>query len=191
MDLNPGPLFVGEHILLTPPRPEIDAAIEAQWSEDPQYLAMLQSEPVRPLSAEQVRRKKRPEENRYNQFSFSIRLKHDERLIGFAELRNIQWAHGLAWVRLGIGNPQDRQLGYGTEALALLLRFAFEELNLYEMLAVVYEYNTAGIKCFEKAGFSIRVRQREAILRFGKRWDALWLSLLHEDWQKARGGNRA
>ena len=79
---------------------------------------------------------------------FTLRMRSDDRLIGFARLHWIEWSNGAGFIELGIGDPNDRLQGYGSEALRLLLRFAFDELNLYRLTAIIPEYNARRLACF-------------------------------------------
>jgi RimJ/RimL family protein N-acetyltransferase len=65
----------------------------------------------------------------------------------------------------------------------MLLGYAFDELNLYRLTAVVPEYNQAALRLFENAGFVQEVRRREAINRDGRRWDLFHLGLLESEWK--------
>ena len=105
-------------------------------------------------------------------------------MIGFARLYHIEWTHGTGSLQIGLGDRNDRGKGYGTEALHMLLRYAFDELNLYRLAASTAEYNTGAIRFFERAGFVVEVRRRQAIQRDGKRWDAVLLGLLRDEWKK-------
>jgi RimJ/RimL family protein N-acetyltransferase len=66
----------------------------------------------------------------------------------------------------------------------MLLRYAFDELNLYRLSASTVEYNTGAVRFFERAGFVVEVRRRQAIQRDGRRWDLLMLGLLRDEWQQ-------
>jgi RimJ/RimL family protein N-acetyltransferase len=185
MDLKRS-LFEEELICLAPIDPERDAEIEAKWTHDAEYLRLLKADIARPLSPAQVKKayesiEKKVEEDK-NLFYFTIRTRPDERLVGFAKLYAITWSHGTGMLQMGIGDPQDRKQGYGRQALSLLLRYAFDELNLYRLTALVPEYNRDALRFFEKAGFVIEVRRRQALNRDGRRWDLLHLGLLQEEW---------
>ena len=78
----------------------------------------------------------------------------------------------------------DRRKGYGREALALLLRFAFEEMNLHRLSANIPAYNTAALAFFQKFGFVEEIRRRQALQLDGQVWDAISLGLLRAEWQK-------
>jgi RimJ/RimL family protein N-acetyltransferase len=179
-------LFESERLRLAPPDPEKDAELESKWTHDPDYQRLISAQPVRPLSPGQIKKRyeEAEKEKKHNQFVFALRTREDDRLIGFARLDHIEWNHAHGGLSLGIAAPDDRRKGYGSEALRLLLRYAFDELNLHRLTATVFEYNTAALSFFEKAGFVIEVRRRQALNRDGKRWDWLHLGLLREDWEK-------
>jgi RimJ/RimL family protein N-acetyltransferase len=182
-------LFEGEHIYFAPIDHEKDAEVESRWTHDAEYLRLLSSEPAMPLSVAKVKKcyeaiEKQVEEDK-NQFYFTIRMRSDERLIGFARLYWIGWSNGTGAVQIGIGEATDRLHGYGSEALRLLIRFAFHELNLYRLTAYIAAYNAVALHMFTKAGFTQEVCRRQAINRDGQRWDMLHLGILREDWEQA------
>ena len=51
--------------------------------------------------------------------------------------------------------------GYATEAVKLLIDYAFEELDLLRVYACVFEYNTGSMRVLEKVGF-----EKEAIIKY-------------------------
>jgi len=186
------PLFEGQRIRFTPFDYDKDPEIESQWTHYPAYLRMLGADVARPLTPDQVKKNYEEIEKEVDEkrklFYFAIRTqsKEDdegERLIGFARLYWIEWSNGTGNVQLGIGDPGDWGQGYGSEALRMLLRFAFDELNLFRLMAVIPEYNQAAIHLFEHAGFSKEVRRRQALKRDGRRWDLLHMGILRQEWQ--------
>lgn len=131
--MNDANIYEGERLRLTALDPANDPEVEAGWSHTPDFLALFNVELQRPTSAHQL--KKRYEEREKNheddayEFDLRIRLRADDRLIGVL-LIWAEWGAGNAWLRLGIGQPEDRRHGYGREALALGLRYIFDEMNL-------------------------------------------------------------
>jgi RimJ/RimL family protein N-acetyltransferase len=181
------PLFEGKTVCLAPIDHDQDAEIESKWTHDPDYLRSLNPQPIRPLSPAQLKKKyeaieKEAEESK-NLFYFTIRCREDDRLVGFARLYWVDWTNSNGMVQLGIGNPADRGRGYGTEALQMLLRYAFSELNLYRLSAIIAEYNPKAMRLFKKCGFIEEVRRRQALKRDGQRWDAIHLGLLRGEWE--------
>ena len=137
------PLFESDNVCLGPIDHEKDPEIESNWTHDIQYLRQLSCDIARPLSPAHLKKKyekieKEMEEGK-NVFYFTIRMRSDDRLIGFARLYWIEWSNGSGRIELGIGSEKDRQQGYGSEALQMLLRYAFAELNLYRLSADVPE----------------------------------------------------
>ncbi|MBM3151266.1 MAG: GNAT family N-acetyltransferase [Chloroflexi bacterium] len=182
------PLFEGRLVRLGTIDHEKDPAIVSAWSHDTGFMRMMYLEPARPLSTWQAKKKleeleKSLEEDK-NACHFRIRTLAEERLIGFAELTWISWSNGSAFVRLGIGAPEERRKGCGREALALLLRYAFSELNLHRLTAVIQEYNLPAIGLFKSCGFTEEVRRRQALERDSRRWDLLHFGLLAAEWKE-------
>lgn len=180
-------LFEGQDIRFGPIDHEKDPAIESKWTHDSDFMRMMDVAPTRPMSPAMVKKQyekleKQMDEEK-NQFYFAIRAREDDRLIGKAIVQWIEWANGNGFLRLGIGAAEDRGKGYGTQALRMLLRFAFAEINLFRVTALVPEYNTAAIALLKKFGFVEEVRRRQSLERDNKRWDLLVFGLLQEDWQ--------
>jgi RimJ/RimL family protein N-acetyltransferase len=180
-------LYESDAICLAPIDHEKDPGIESQWTHDAEYQRLLGPEPTRPLSPAQVKKKyeeiEKSVETSKGEFYFTIRIREDDRLIGYARLYWIDWANGNANVEIGIGDPKDRRRGYGTQTLGMLSRMAFIEFNLFRITAHIQGFNKGARALFEKAGFVEEVRRREAIYRDGKRWDLIHLGLLREEWE--------
>ena len=182
------PLFESQHVCLAPIDHEKDAEIESRWTHNASYLRMLSSDPARPHSPEAIKKKYESIEDEMEKsksmFYFTIRMRSDDRLIGFIRLYWIEWSNGSGKIQIGIGESKDRGKGFGTEVLQMVLRYAFAELNLHRLTAEVQEYNSAAIKLFEKCGFVEEVRRRQALNRFGRRWDELHLGILGYEWEQ-------
>ena len=100
------------------------------------------------------------------------------RPIGHANLRDIDHMHGTAEFGITIGDPADRGKGYGTEAVRLLLDYAFTALCLNNVLLDTYEYNRAGLRAYEKVGFKEIGRRRQAHRMGGRLWDVVLMDCL-------------
>lgn len=180
-------LFEGPDIRFGPIDHEKDPETEARWTHDSEFMRLMEFSPARPLSAAMIRKQyekleKRVEEEK-NIYHFMIRLKPDDRLIGKALVHRIEWANGNGFIQFGIGAADDRRKGYGTQALRMLLRFAFAELNLFRVTAHVPEYNEAAIALLQKLGFVQEVCRRKALERDARRWDLYVFGLLNDEWR--------
>ena len=134
-------LFEGSDIRFGPIDHEKDPEIESKWTHDSDFMRMMDIAPARPMSAAMVKKQyekleKQLDEHK-NEYYFTIRARDDDRLIGKATVQWIEWANGNGFLRLGIGAADDRGKGYGTQALRMLLRFGFAELNLFRLSAIV------------------------------------------------------
>ena len=167
-------LFEGEKIRFAAFDAEKDAEVFSKWTHDPEYLRLTEFEPARPLAPFHVKKKmEEMEKDAHGDFYFFvIRTQADDRAIGFAHIRWMEWNHGNAHFNMGIGSPDDRRQGLGSEALQMLLRYAFEELNLYRLTGHTFGYNDGAQKFLAKHGLQLEVRRREAIYRDGRYWDA-------------------
>ena len=181
-------LFEAKDVRFGPIDHETHPEIESKWTHDADFMRLMELKPVRPLSPAMVKKQyeaieKEMDENK-NLFYFTIRTREDDRFIGNALVEWVDWANGNGFIRLGIGAVEDRRKGYGSQALSMLLRYAFGELNLYRVTAVVPAYNEGAICLFQKFGFMEEVRRRKAIHRDGEFWDLVSFGLLNVEWRE-------
>ncbi len=182
--LNSSALLTGELVRLAALNAGVDAAVFARWETDAEYMRQLDSGPYRPVSAQNIRDDiEREQREDPNVVAFSVRTLIDDQLIGFVAFDGIDWQHGQAFVAIGIGDPAYRSRGYGTDAMRVLLRYGFQELNLQRIQLNAFDYNERAIKSYHKAGFSHEGRQRGMLLRNGRRWDFVYMSVLRTEWE--------
>ncbi|TGA99386.1 N-acetyltransferase [Sporolactobacillus shoreae] len=89
-----------------------------------------------------------------------------------------------SFLAIGIGEAKNRNKGYGTDALKVILHYAFHELNLNRVSLDVIEYNAWAIHAYEKVGFQHEGRMRDAVLRDGKSYDRLIMGILRSEWEE-------
>jgi RimJ/RimL family protein N-acetyltransferase len=178
-------LFQGELIRLAAPNPETDAEAMARWMHDSEYARLLDTAPARMRSAKYLKAEieKSWEKETPEEFFFLIRALADDHLIGLIELDGIRWTHGDCWVGIGLGEREYWGKGYGTDAMRVILRYAFDELNLHRVSLSVFGYNTRAIRSYEKAGFVIEGCARQFLQRDGRRWDIIFMGILREEWE--------
>ncbi|PLR89148.1 GNAT family N-acetyltransferase [Bacillus sp. T33-2] len=172
-------LFFGELVKLSAVR-EGDAEIMAKWSEDPEYLRNVDTDIALPPSMTQLETEGQGENEAY----FRLRTIKDDELIGFVVIHRIEWNNRVGQLAIGIGDSKNQNKGYGTDALKLILRFAFHELNLDRVGLDVIEYNKRAIRAYEKVGFQQEGRVRSAVYRDGKRYDRAMMGILRTEWEE-------
>ncbi len=105
-------------------------------------------------------------------------------LIGSCAFDHIDWRVHSAEFGILIGEKSFWNRGYGTAAVRLLAKHGFETLNLNRIFLHVFETNPRAIRAYEKAGFRLEVRERQAEYRNGRYNDMLLMSLLKEEYDK-------
>ena len=179
-------LLKGNLVHLRAVNSSTDAEAFSRWSRDSEYMRLSDSSTVRMWTIKQATEyiEKEFESESPTMFAFAICTLDDDRLIGEIDLSGINWASGESIVGIGIGDRNDWGKGYGTDAMRVILRFAFEELNLHRVFLNTFEYNPRAIRSYEKCGFKHEGRVRGMLNRDGKRWDVIYMGIL------ARNGKR-
>jgi len=175
-------LLRGELVRLTVEDPETLARHFSQWSADSEYSRLLDWDPARQHSVKNSQKWFEKHAENDNLYIFAVRTLKGDQIIGEIGLDGIQWTHGDCFVGIGLGDREYWGKGYGTDAMKVILRYAFLELNLERVSLDVFEYNPRGMRSYEKVGFSIEGRQRGMILREGRRWDVIYMGILKEEW---------
>ena len=173
-------LFSGDLVRLGAPQND-DNEQFAAWTHNPDYLRLMDTDPARPMSAEAYGEW---EKNIVgpNTFLFRIRTLAEDAMIGFVAL-DVTWANQHAFVAIGIGDSNYWGKGYGTDAMRVTLRYAFQELSLHRVGLSVIAYNKRAIASYEKLGFVFEGAQREYLLRDGQRYDLCYYGILRHEWE--------
>jgi RimJ/RimL family protein N-acetyltransferase len=91
-----------------------------------------------------------------------------------------------ATVGLSIWRPEDRNRGYGTDALRAFLAWGFRHLNLNRVELTVAPDNDAAVHVYEKLGFTVEGRRRQHHYDDGCFVDELLMGLLADEFQAGR-----
>lgn len=166
---------------LAVPQPE-DFYEISDWYTDGDFIRKMDTQPARPLTGEDLERTYR-NLDRSTEYYFHVRYQEDDRLLGFVTLYNIEWQNQIAQLAIAIGDPADRGQGFGTEALNLILNYAFNELNLYKVCLDVIATNQSAIAVYQNSGFEFEGTNKLAVKRDGKRYDLYHMGLFAEDFQ--------
>ena len=179
-------LLTGELVRLTAVDQQQTTEIYSRWTRDSEFWRLLASDISLPQSKRQTAAwtKKWQEKDDPDNFSFSIRTLDSDQIIGDIGLDGVQWNHGDTFVGIAIGERDFWGKGYGTDAMRIILRYAFTELNLWRVSLDVFEYNPRAIRSYEKVGFVHEGRQRQGLNRAGKRWDMIFMGVTRQEWQR-------
>lgn len=103
--------------------------------------------------------------------------------VGNCSLFDIDWRNRSAEVGIFIGEKRYWNQGYGTASVKLLLKHGFEALNLNRIFLRVHENNPRAARAYEKAGFVLEGRMRQAHYQEGEYFDELAMSILRSEWK--------
>lgn len=91
------------------------------------------------------------------------------------------------WTEIGIDIlPSFQGNGYGKEAIEWALDYAFRRAGLHRVRIRAFEWNVGAVKLYEKMGFRVEGREREALWHEGRWWDGLELGMLEGEWWELR-----
>lgn len=102
--------------------------------------------------------------------------------IGITSLINIDYKNRNAECILDIGEKDYWGMGYGKEALTLLLDYAFLELNLHRISLSVFSFNNRAIRLYTGIGFVEEGISRQALYRNGEWHDIVNMGILKKDY---------
>ena len=128
-----------------------------------------------------IENEKRYLEKLSKEHNYSIIDNDTNELIGNCGFESIDHLNQTAEAGIFIGNKKYWDSGYGTEALCLLLDYGFRALNFHNVFLCVYSFNERAKKCYEKIGFKIIGKRREALLRGKERHDKIFMDILSSE----------
>jgi RimJ/RimL family protein N-acetyltransferase len=177
-------LFRGDLVRLTAEEPPAVSQAFANWNLNSELMRLLDNDPVPLWSIKKLEAQAEIEKNPAQWIEFMVRRLSDDCLVGFVGLFWLNPSQGEAFTGVGIGDPQLWGKGYGTDAIRLLLRYAFNELNLRRISLMAFEYNQRALRSYHKAGFVEEGRMRGVLHREGRRWDSIYMGILRDEWLK-------
>ncbi len=148
-----GERIVGALVALAPLDPA-DAPAWARWLSDPdttRYLYGRRGPPERAATVAELRSWGRQAVVDTQLVVFGIEEAGGGTVIGNARLH--LWAWSRARFSILIGEAAHRGSGQGTEATALVCRYAFERLGLREVILDVDARNVPAVRAYRKVGF--------------------------------------
>ena len=177
-------IFTGKLVRLSAYDPQEMSKAYSRWTRNSEYFRLLNTAAMPMQSPKQAATWMEKEVGELSPASyyFTIRTLDGDKLIGELGLDVVDWSGRDAFVGLGIGETEYWSKGYGTDAMNILLRFAFTEVNLQRVTLTVFEYNPRAIRSYEKAGFHHEGRLRKILNKEGKRWDMLYMGILRQEW---------
>jgi len=78
---------------------------------------------------------------------------YENKPLGMIDLFDFDFKNSRAGVGILVKESNNRKLGYGREALQLLIKYSFSHLGLHQLYCNISEDNDASIKLFSSQGF--------------------------------------
>jgi len=152
-----------------------------RWINDPDNRTTLVSHLPLNQNAEKefIERCSKPDK----EIHLAIVLNEGDRHIGTIGLFNIRWKDRAAEFGLMIGEADARGHGYGSEAIRLINKYAFEQLNLNRLELSVVAFNERAIRMYEAAGFVREGVRRETVFSGGRYVDLIGYSMLASEYR--------
>jgi RimJ/RimL family protein N-acetyltransferase len=183
------PLY-GSHVLLRP----VDAATDAQPlyavshppDGDPAIWTYLPDGPYE--SADHLHRMLEWAQTSEDRLYFTLVRLPDERPLGLASYLNIAPAFGTIEIgHIWFGMPLQRTTA-ATEAIYLLVRHAFDDLDYRRVEWKCNALNAASRRAAERFGFAFEGVFRKHQVVKGRSRDTAWYAITDDDWPAIRAG---
>jgi diamine N-acetyltransferase len=169
----------GERVALGPLRRDLLPRYQA-WINDFSALRTLGGAPPRPTTFEQEAAWYEGVQHG-DGVNFTIYERTSWEPIGNTGLNAVDARNRTAVFGILIGEPAARGKGFGTEATRLVLDYAFHALGLHSVMLTCAEFNAAGRRAYEKAGFHEFGRRRQCRWLAGRLWDDLYMDCLADE----------
>jgi RimJ/RimL family protein N-acetyltransferase len=179
------PKLVGERCYLSPMSEE-DAAQYATWLNDleiARYLTVAVQTIALPGEREYLRAHGKDH-------SYSVVTRAGDRIIGNVGLIDLNHLERTCEIGVFIGAKDLWGQGYGREAMTLLMRYAFDYLNMRNIWLRAYAFNERAIASYRKLGFREIGRRRKAVPREGVEHDVVFMDILDEEFPRERSTPR-
>lgn len=155
-------------------------ALMHEWINDREQV--LLNAPYKPVPEAQHKEWFEAIQRRNDTVIFGIRLVEGEKLIGYCQLHQINYVYRSAELQIRLGDVAERGQGHGTNAVKLLLRFGFRDLNLHRVSLHVFSNNRPAIRVYEKAGFTYEGLLRQQAHVDGQYVDVMVMGILRDEY---------
>ena len=169
-------------------RGEVEAM--AAWELDPATWQLADDEPYVPKTTADVLKaydegKHYRADPKYVPFAVDV----DGAVVGGIALWGIDLHSRRAHLGISLA-PDARGQGYGTDAVRVLLRYAFSVRGLHRVQLEALADNAIALACYRRAGFVEEGRMREDAWLDGRWVDNVVMGVLAQDWAAARPPGR-
>lgn len=119
----------------------------------------------------------KPKDIKYN---FAIETRENKEYIGSCGINEYDEKNRNVTIGIWLGKLYQGK-SYGSDALRILCKFIFEELNMHKIKLHYYDFNEKARICYEAVGFKEEGVHREEIFRHGKYHAIISMGMFKED----------
>ena len=184
-EIEPLPFIKGENVNLVVTRSDW-IELQCKWGNNPENRRFLRGPIPRSKDSMKKRFESRTSDGLGDWVGFIIYHIKDKKPIGEVGLSRINWINGWANAYANIGEVEYWNSDIATEATKLLLKYAFEELNLNKISGSVAVENIGSWKVAEKIGFTYEGTFKEEKYIDGKYRDEKKYGYLKSEWFKKK-----
>jgi RimJ/RimL family protein N-acetyltransferase len=178
--------LIGEHVILKALEKD-DLVHIYKWANDP-AIRRLTGE-VRPMTQAGAEEFFERVKNDKNRIWFIIVQRKDGRVIGETGLLRMFQDWRTTDLSLIIGEKDARGKGCGTEAINLLLDYAFGYLGFHRVAIGVVGFNDSALRFYEKVGFKREGIQRDGYYHNHQYYDFIMMSILETEFRELQRAN--
>lgn len=169
----------GERIKLRAVEPS-DANLLYEWENDTTVWHV--SNTLAPFSKDVIQQYlKSAHQDIYTNKQLRLIIENENKTpVGCVDLYDFNPLHLRAGIGILISAAEHRRKGYASEALSVLIDYAFNTLNLHQLFCDIGVENTGSISLFQKHNFKIAGTKKNWV-KNGKDWGAVhFLQLINE-----------
>lgn len=171
----------GKMVLLRAPERR-DVELLHKWANDPEIWALLGGWHFPYASHSTERWVESLDGNNLKSHVFAIEGP-DSRLIGTANLVNIDWRNRNAEHGITLGDKDVRGKGYGLDTVMAIMRYAFDHLGLERLDTDMIETNTRSINFYTKScGWELEGRKKNWHFRNGRFLDKVIVGITRQQY---------
>ena len=121
-------------------------------------------------------------EERQGDQVYTIFRKDNNRVIGDISVNLIDIYNRSGMLSITIHGEENRGKGFGKEAILLILKHAFIDINLESVYLGTWEFNKPALHLYEKIGFKIIGRRRHHRIVGNKYYDEIMMDMISEEY---------
>lgn len=119
--------------------------------------------------------------NKNGEYNFAIEDIETNNYIGGCGINEVNWTSRIATIGIMVGDKNYWNKGYGTDAMKVLMKFIFDNMNIRKIKLNVFSFNTRAQRCYEKCGFKVEGVLKDEVFKDGKYYDEIIMSVFRSE----------